>query len=319
MLKRLAIFGVLLAVSHTFAPVPWQAAENPAGSSSKVHKQEAPDKSTGQPAVSPLPENGARPTAQDAEKPDAENAGNSVTVRKLPTVSIGKDWADWSYWGFGGLLVVVGGSQVWFLYRTLKAIQTQAAHMERQTIALEDSVAAAQKSADAALAQVEMMKSKERAQIRIEFANLEIAFDKELGGYPIHFKVILDGTTRAYILEDSIAADIPSYPMEDRKYWARMGLPNNFTPEMSPFEGYTLLRTNEFPPELEQDNMKIGLVLERKLSVRIHGAIRYRDIFGDSWLLKIHRAWSHYSRMWAGAGKDGDDERVQANEQSEPD
>jgi hypothetical protein len=92
------------------------------------------------------------------------------------------------------------------------------------------------------------MKSRERAQLRIELSDLDLVFDEETGGYPIYFKVFLDGTTRAYVIQETIAADIPGYPMEDRKYWSEMDLPRNFTPEMSPFNGYTLLLTNEFPP-----------------------------------------------------------------------
>jgi hypothetical protein len=147
MRKRLVILALFLMA---MSPIPGQTANNPAGSSGNVQKQQGNGKGNSQSAAPPLPQNGARPATQDAEKPDTENTGNSVTVSKLPTVSVGKDWADWSDWGFGGLLVIVGGSQVLFLYRTLKAIQTQAGHMERQTKALDDSVAVAQKAADAA-------------------------------------------------------------------------------------------------------------------------------------------------------------------------
>jgi hypothetical protein len=147
MRKRLVILALLLIV---MSPIPGQTANNPAGGGGKVQKQQGNGKNNGQSAASPLPQNGARPASQDAEKPDTKNTGNSVTVSKLPPVSIGKDWADWSYWGFGGILVVVGSFQVWFLYGTLRAIQTQAGHMERQTKILEDSVAAAQKTANAA-------------------------------------------------------------------------------------------------------------------------------------------------------------------------
>jgi hypothetical protein len=186
-------------------------------------------------------------------------------------------------------------------------MQGQLAQTEQQTKILSDSVAAAQKAADAALAQVEAAKSAQRAQLRIEFDDLNVAFNEELGGYPIRFAVILDGTTRAYILEDNIVADIPGYPMEDRRYFVGLGLNRNFTPEMSPFVGYTILQTNEFPPGMETDEAKIRLVQEGALSVRVQGRILYRDIFGDKWRLDVHRAWSHLTRTWGLAGKDGDD------------
>jgi hypothetical protein len=147
MCKRLVVLALFLVA---ISPIPGQTANNPAGSSGNVQKQQGEGKSNGKSAATSLPQNSARPAPQDTEKPNTENTGNSVTVSKLPPVSIGKDWADWSYWGFGGILVVVGSLQVWFLYRTLKGIQTQAGHMECQTKILEDSVAAAQKVADAA-------------------------------------------------------------------------------------------------------------------------------------------------------------------------
>jgi hypothetical protein len=307
MLRGLVIFAGLAIVTQAPVPVPRQAADDPAGGSQKASDQHHGKDGFGNPGIPVVGKISEGESRKDTDQPRSKNDDQAVTISKFPPVSVTKDWADWSYWGFGGLLFIVGALQAWFLWRTLTAIKAQGGHMERQTKILEASVAAAQKSADAAAAQIEFMKSKERAQLRIEFANLDLVFDQELRGYPIHFRVTLDGTTRAYIMEDSIVADIPSYPMADRRYWSVTGLPRNFTPELSPFVGNTLLRTNEFPPELETDNLKIGLVREGKLSVRVQGRIRYRDIFGDKWDLSIHRAWSHGTGMWAGAGKDGDD------------
>lgn len=298
MLIRLAILGLLLTATY---PIPGQTANNPASSSGNVQHQQRSGKSDGQPAVSPLPQNSARPASNDTKKPNAENTGNSVTVSKLPTVSIGKDWADWSYWGFGGLLVIVGGSQVLFLYRTLKAIQTQAGHMERQTKALEDSVAAAQKSADAALAQIEIVKAKERAQFRIDFAAPEWTYSEELGGYPIHYRITLDGTTRAYILGASILAYIARTSRKVDSPSMDLGLPRDFTPDMSPFEGHILVRTFDGMPEPESDGEKIQLAEENKLVLFIDGSIYYRDVFMDEWILQIDRYWSPWSKYQPGA------------------
>ena len=146
---------MLLAVVQTPAPIPGQAADNPADSGGNIQKRGKSDKPNGQSTASDTPQNGARPAKTDAENPGTENASNSVTIRKLPTVSVGKDWADWSYWGFGGILVIVGGLQVWLLRGTLKAVEIQGKHMERQTKALEDSVAIAKESAEAAKASAE--------------------------------------------------------------------------------------------------------------------------------------------------------------------
>src|SRR5580692_7231107 len=56
-------------------------------------------------------------------------------------------------------------------------------------------------NAAAALSQVEFMKSKERAQLRIELAQPDFSYDAKLKGYTIAFRITLDGATRAYILE----------------------------------------------------------------------------------------------------------------------
>lgn len=287
-------------------PIPGRASSKSAGGSGDVQKQKSNGKGNGQPAIAPLPKESTRPGPQDTEKPDAGNADNSVSVSKLPTVSIGKDWADWSYWGFGGMLVIVGGSQVWFLYRTLKAIQTQAGHMERQTKALEDSVAAAQKAADAAIAQVEMVKSKERAQLRIEFFPPDFLYKREIGGYEIRLTVFNDGATRAYILDDSIVAYI-SDQQKTRTGWAVIGLPRNFLPESSPFGTQTAIRREEIVFDNEADSARIALARAGKMTLFINGRIWYRDIFQDEWMLEIDRYWDSEVGSWGPVGSGRND------------
>jgi hypothetical protein len=306
MLKRLAIVAALLAVTQTPVPVPGQAANNPTASSGNVQKQPEGGKPNAQPTVSAVPQSSTRPAKPDAQKPDSENASNSVTIRELPTVSVGKDWADWSYWGFGGVLVVVGSLQVWFLFGTLRAIQTQSGHMERQTKILEDSVSAAQKSADAALAQVEAAKSVQRAQLRIEFADPDWTFDEELGGYPIRYQLILDGTTRAYVPQNSIFAYMGQTSRTERGFRVELHVPRNFTPEMSPYKDYTLIRKNaEGFPDVDTEPGKAESVEQHNFTVFVDGHIMYRDIFGDEWILEIDRCWVPNSRHYGDGATGG--------------
>jgi hypothetical protein len=297
---RLAILAVLLTVTQAPVPIPGQAANNPAGSGGNVQKQGEKGKPNGQSAAASLPQNRAGPSNPDAEKPSAEDASNSVTVRKLPTVSVGKDWADWSYWGFGGLLVIVGGSQVLFLYRTLKAIQTQAGHMERQTKALEDSVAAAQKSADAAKAQIQMMKSKERGRLRIEFGHIDLVNDPDPdNGYEVPFTLILDGATQVYITENSCFAaireteEVPA----DAQWWRGVGLPTTITPEQRIVKGTATILTSEKPwaePLFDLDEARVSLVREEKLHVFVRAVIAYEDLFGGKWEARFNKKWEYY-------------------------
>jgi hypothetical protein len=234
------------------------------------------------------PVNVQTPAANEQQKSDADKDAIDIQ-RKL----------EW----FTGILAIVGLMQAftliwqaWLLRGTLKEIHTQAGHMERQTKILEDSVAAAQKSADAAFDQIEMMKRRERAQLSIEFAEPEWTFNKKLGGYPIHFQVTLDGSTRAGVVQSNILAYMGQTARTKRTAWRDMGLPRKFTPEISPFEGYTLISTDEGWPETDTDPGKADLVENHNHTVYVDGSIWYRDIFGDHWMLEIDRVWVPNSR-----------------------
>jgi hypothetical protein len=114
-----------------------------------------------------------RPSTQQAANPSAKPSSPAqdqirevqptpIIVNKLPSVTVAatkRDWVDWGYWVFSGLLVVVGGLQVLLLWRTLGAMKEQANLMERQATANENAVTAAQDNAKAALAGAEAAKA----------------------------------------------------------------------------------------------------------------------------------------------------------------
>jgi hypothetical protein len=183
-------------------------------------------------------------------------------------------------------------------------MKTQAGYMERQTKILEDSVAAAQKSADAAIDQIEMMKRRERAQLSIEFAEPEWTFNEEFGGYPIRFQVTLDGSSRAGVIQSNILAYMGQTARTKRAAWRDMGLPGKFTPDISPFEGHTLISTDEGWPETDVAAGKADLVENHNFTVFVDGSIWYGDIFGDQWMLEIDRVWVPHSR-WGGKNATG--------------
>jgi hypothetical protein len=308
LLKCLAIIGMLFAnflvyvdAQETSHPTPRaQASQHPF------------------PAVAPVvAKNGDTPAHQADGHQEQSGSEDKPFWIALPQ----KDVYDWIAYGanlvlvlVGVLGVVVGVCTILFIkaqviemrrqrivmQKTLLSIQRQAGHMERQTGILEDSVAAAQKAANAALDQVEAAKSTQRAQLRIEFEEPEFTFNEELGGYPIRFQVILDGTTRAYIPEESILAYIDQTARKTKAVWVDTGLPRDFTPEMSPFEGYTLIYTNTGFPEVDTDPGKADLVHTHNYTVFVDGHILYRDIFGDRWRLEFDRVWVPTSRY---AGK----------------
>jgi hypothetical protein len=297
MLKHLAIFAVLSTLT-TFGISAIQSAsanspESPVTTQSagKAESQQANSKQGNTESTIPTSVDVQAKQETDAEKENID------IQRKL----------EW----FTGGLVIVGLMQaftmIWqagLLLGTLRVIQTQAGHMERQTKILEDSVAAVQKSADATLAQVEAAKIKERAQLRIEFAEPEWTFNEEVGGYPVHFQVISDGASRAYVLQNSILAYMARTARKEKTVSADMGIPRNFTPEMSPFEGYTLIRKDGMLPTVDTEPGKADIVNKHNFTVFVDGQIWYRDIFGDEWILEIDRCWVPNSR-WGGEDTTG--------------
>jgi hypothetical protein len=303
MLKYLAIFAVLLAVAQAPMPIPRQAADNSAGGSHQSSKQKTSEDAHSNSGVPPLSKIDEGKGAENGQQPTSKNDDQAVTISKFPHVSVAKDWADWAYWGFGGLHLIVGALQAWFLWSTLRAIQVQAGHMERQTKILEESVAAAQEAANAAIAQVEAAKSVQRAQLRVEFARPDFSYDAEAKGYPVHFRVTLDGTTRAYVFQDSILA----YLSESKRTGTMttvFGIPRYLIPEKSPYEGHTLIHdTERFPePETDMNKFHVARMGIGKLTLFVEGSLWYRDIFGDEWILEIDRYWDAPVQSWGPVG-----------------
>jgi hypothetical protein len=303
MLIRLAIIGLLiplvavggLAFQGGLAGAPKQRLTKP--DTSKSGQQPAETKKSNQPAPdAPTAIGGPSSQVDDAAK---EEAHENLKIQKELAL-------------FTGLLVFVGllqagtmAWQAWLLWGSLAEIHTQAGHMERQTKVLEDSVAVAQKSANASLAQVEAAKSTQRAQLRIEFAEPDFVFNEELGGYPLRYQVFLDGTTRAYIPQNSIFAYMGKTARAKRGVSMELHIPRNFAPEMSPYKDYTLLRKNEEGfPDVDTDPGKSDLVEKHNFTVFVDGYIGYRDIFGDEWNLGIDRVWVPNSRLY-GEGATG--------------
>jgi hypothetical protein len=157
MLKCLAILGLLLAVSQALAPIPRQATTRPGngggnanGDSQSKNAVPAPPVPVVDPSQSPV-------NAKHASEVGAEETKHSVTLTSVPPLTINDKkksfWDhvyDWGPWFFGLFLAVAGGVQLRLLRVTWKAIQEQKTEMSIQTGILKDSVAVAQKSADAA-------------------------------------------------------------------------------------------------------------------------------------------------------------------------
>jgi hypothetical protein len=293
MLKKRAVLAFMLCV------IPFSQANNRAPTPSATQGQKPADLTT----PTAVPEHRGSNSQQDSPQ-QAANGPQAIHVI-LPA----KDNYDFvAFWisivlaGVGIAGVIVGVCTLLFLKaqviemrRQAALMKTEAGHMSDQTGILRDSVAAAQTSADAALAQIRLVKDKERARIRIEFLDFDFGPFPEIGKHTVMYKVTIDGTTPATIMEQVILAEIPSYPRETGKFHFSLGLPGSFSPTMSPFTTSTVVFRNEFPPKPEDDMERIRAVQENLLAVVVQGHVLYRDIFGDCWKLGFHLRWRNNS------------------------
>lgn len=180
----------------------------------------------------------------------------------------------------------------------LIAIKTQAGQMEAQTAILRESVAAAQKAANAANAQIQLIKDKERGRLRIEFGKPDLVNDPDPDkGYELPFSVTLDGATQVYITESSCFVGIhKSGDPVGEPWWNSMALPKTITPEDRIYKGYVTILTNETPwgePFTGTDETRIALVREEKLHIFTRGVITYGDLFGNEWELRFNSRWNY--------------------------
>jgi hypothetical protein len=185
MLRWLAIFAVFFAVTQAPVPTSGQTPNHPANAGGSVQGNGKTDKKPSAPPPPIIQPVQATKEQYDGSTEAGENKPQPVAIRDFPTVSVRKDWADKSYWLFSGLLVIVGGFQVFLLWRTLGAIKRQAVTMEKSAqnavadaaaaaVTTQETLAAIKRQADtlegqteAALRQIRDTKNRERARLAL--------------------------------------------------------------------------------------------------------------------------------------------------------
>jgi hypothetical protein len=98
-------------------PIPREAPNDPTRGSNAVQPDTA-DKQA--PAAAPAVVNPAAPEKDEnaGGEVSTNNAQQTIVIREPVTISISRDLADWSYWLFSGLLVVVTSIQARLLWLT---------------------------------------------------------------------------------------------------------------------------------------------------------------------------------------------------------
>ena len=224
---------------------------------------------------------------------------------------------DWGPWVFTGLLVVVGFLQVatmawqaWLLKGTLAEIhkqanwmETQAARMSRQidlmsrqnriaidsaratreaAEAAKESANAAKTGAEAAVAQINLIKSKERARVWIEIkGDLNLGFQPL--SVPVEYTVKQTGPTDAFVIESKAAVVISSDVPEHSRYFSPINIPSRLAPNYEEEIKTPFLRhfAKEDVPRVENQTA-IAYFIAR---------IAYRDIFGEMHETAVLREW----------------------------
>jgi len=267
-MKHLAILAVLSVVIQTPATVLGQSTNSTVQASSGVSLKDQ-SKSNNAPE-SPIPgyaDSGAGPKDQRWRGTQSSNdTGQTVSVTKLPPVSVSKDWSDWGVWGFSGFLAIVGGLQAWFLYKTLRAIKRQVDIMEQGL---------------------------DRPWIvaRVESPPSENPLLVSVARVPVHFKNV--GKAIAFLIEIRARIDVlegnqslllppPDYEAIEGRTWGDHGA--IFVPTAE--TGWT----SELP-------VNPNVLYSGNHTLWVHGRIKYKDAHG-----REHE--TRYCYRWAPIGTD---------------
>lgn len=142
-------------------PRPGEAKSYSAQSNQSKNQSHTPKTNSTQPVSAQNPVESPTHKGPHDEPAPENKQQTAVDIRSVPRLLVKpvKDLADWGYWVFGLLLVVVGSLQAWLLYRgwqaanrNADAARENAVAAERNAKATEQNAAAAKANADAAKA-----------------------------------------------------------------------------------------------------------------------------------------------------------------------
>jgi hypothetical protein len=158
LLKSIVLAAMLMALAQTAPPLPRQVSDGSASAPQHNPKNHSGFNQPG--AISPPSfAQGVQvtgPSAQGhASKNEGENAYQSITVAKFPTVSVDRDWIDGMMVGLNIGLLIIGYFGVRAAVRTLRAVEKQAHLMQEQLLDSRESGKASNVLAHGGLAAME--------------------------------------------------------------------------------------------------------------------------------------------------------------------
>ncbi len=263
------ILAILLSVMQAPSPIPGKAANSSPHATQNVETQAKDNHERSAPALpilktktSPAPE-----TESKAENP--KDARQSVRVTELPSASVGDNGIDWRLWVFNGLLVIVGGLQVWLLFATLKTVNRQADIAKNQ----ETQMIEAGKQTERIISQMnETTERQLRAYICVSTALLKFQ-SPDVPEVQVHLKNF--GRTPAYDVSGWIHMWIEAYPLS-----VALPEPAVAFPKSNEIMGPNCIRifvNAKNPPIPTQSLPLLGTA---KGTIFAYGEVRYKDAFG---------------------------------------
>lgn len=317
----LVVIGAIdaaLILAPAFRPIPRESTKSAAkrgdDSQRKGYCKENPSPTL--PLVKGVEQSVAsEPHGEGVGKDNKQLQETTVTIRSLPQISVAKNYPivlqfiyDWGPWVFAMALVIVGTQQAKLLNLTLKRVSRQADLMDRQnTLTREairisgDAARAAKESADAANAQIQAMKDKERARIRLELLEFKPETITPIG-WMVKANVFVYGTTHASIDATKFLAIMGDQSCADPYVWnPPINIPNVVIPNSDPIEVFTLLHRG---PSLLAGDEGIEDVISGKSTVYCVGLIKYTDVFGGQWEFRFSKKFVFW-RVTLGIKTDG--------------
>jgi hypothetical protein len=263
---------VLLTIVQAVPPVPREAPHNSAQAATQVKGNGARGQAKSQPAHPPAETNGNGPPKSDGSEQHSKDTNHDIGISKLPTVTVNppkRDLADWGYWAFSGLLVIVGGFQVWLLFRTFEQVRRQADIYEQQRA----QMVKAGKQTDELL---ETMRDTAIRELRayVCMSSAQIGFMRERAP-EIHVRIKNYGKTPAYDVRMWIGGALGPYPLAHTLEPPPTGFQmstSTLAPDAKP---YTMIFRH---PEIPESAMPV--LGTSMLTLYAYGEVVYRDAFG---------------------------------------
>ncbi|MFI5086953.1 MAG: hypothetical protein ACHP7I_01035 [Terriglobales bacterium] len=257
---------MLLTIVQAAPQVPRKAADNPAQARQQIKSESENTKQNAAQSAASVEADANRPTKSNSNAPETNNPSHDVRITGIPNVTVTsakRDAADWGYWLFSFLLVIVGILQVVLLFGTLKAIQRQATLMERQI-------------------------NKERPRIRVEVKPFKLqAADPsdESALQVVEYTVACYGFTHAFIEQDYFFAELRDTPDWTPVPEIRVGAGKS-----SAVIAPNSLPKNSDEPFLTTD-FEIKSIEHGKSFVHFGGIIKYRDFSEKERETTVYFVW----------------------------